>query len=447
MTGEKKARKQNIKDMTSPPKKLLNRLLRRYQFGRLDQSGRFNDAEKLALEIIQDFPRHQFAWTILGAVLRETGRKSEALDANQVVVELLPQDAAAHSNLGITLKELGRLDEALASHNKAIALKPDFATAHYNLGNTLKELGRLDEAETSYNQAIVLKPDFEDALLNRGRLLFDKAQYEAALRDADASISEESKALSLASLYALGRVSEIYKRLEIQSKSDAENLNLAAFAAFISEVYKKPTAYNFCPNPIDFIHIANLSSRLNDSVEFVEGIIDELDEIKAIWEPPGKATISGFQSLDSINIFKNPNGKIAELEKIIISEIETYYLKFQNEQCPYIQKFPTTRNLFGWTVILKQQGYQISHIHPGGWLSGVIYLKVVDSLGKDEGAIEFSLDGEHYFDVNSPSLTFQPGIGDIVFFPSSLHHKTIPFTTDAERIIVSFDLIPKAAIH
>ena len=447
MTGKKKARKQNINSMTRPPKKLLNRLLGHYQFGRLIQNGRYNDAEKLALEITQDFPKHQFAWTILGAVLRETGRKSEAVDANQLVVELFPQNAAAHSNLGITLKELGRLHEAEASHNKAIALKPDFAEAYYNLGITLKELGRLDEAEASYNQAIALKPDFADALLNRSRLLFDKAHYGAALRDADASISEKARALSLASLYALGRVREIYKRLEIQSKSNAENLSLAAFAAFISEVDQKPTAYNFCPNPIDFIHIANLSSHLNDSVEFVEGIIEELNKIKTIWEPPEKATISGFQSLININLFKNPDAKIAELEAIIINEIEVYYLKFQNEQCSFIQKFPTTRNLHGWTVILKQQGHQISHIHPDGWLSGVIYLKVVPSLGKDEGAIEFSLNGEHYCDVNSPSLTFQPEVGDIVFFPSSLHHKTIPFTTDVDRIIVSFDLIPKAAIR
>jgi hypothetical protein len=120
-------------------------------------------------------------------------------------------------------------------------------------------------------------------------------------------------------------------------------------------------------------------------------------------------------------------------------------LKFQNEKCSYIQKFPTTRNLFGWTVTLKQQGHQNAHIHTHGWLSGVIYLKVVPPLGKDEGAIQFSLNGEHYHDVSSPSLTFQPEVGDIVFFPSSLHHKTIPFTTDVDRIIVSFDLIPKAA--
>ena len=75
-------------------------------------------------------------------------------------------------------------------------------------------------------------------------------------------------------------------------------------------------------------------------------------------------------------------------------------------------------------------------------MSGVIYLKVVPPLDKSEGAIEFSLNGKNYSNPNSPKLTYQPKVGDIVFFPSSLHHRTIPFTTNEDRIIVSFDLGP-----
>ena len=100
------------------------------------------------------------------------------------------------------------------------------------------------------------------------------------------------------------------------------------------------------------------------------------------------------------------------------------------------------KNLFGWHVILQQQGYQDPHIHPAGWLSGVIYLKVVPSLEKNEGAIEFSLNAQNYSDVKSPKFIHQPKKGDIVFFPSSLHHRTIPFTTNTDRIIISFYHLP-----
>jgi tetratricopeptide (TPR) repeat protein len=381
----------------------------------------------------------------LGKMLKELGRLEKAEASYTQAIALKPDYAAAHNNLGNTLKELGRLEKAEASYTQAIALKPDYAEAHNNLGSTLKELGRLDEAEASYTQAIALKPDYADSLYNRSRLLFDKAEFGAALRDADACVLKNARVLSLESLYALRRIDEIYKRIEIQSKVDGEDRGIAAFAAFISELEKKPTTYNFCPNPIDFIHIANLSSRVNDSVKYLGDVIEELNNIETIWEPFEKSTVSGFQSLQHINVFANPSGKMKQLKSLILNELDTYYLKFQSKQCSYIQKFPTTRNLWGWTVTLKQQGHQDAHIHTSGWLSGVIYLKVVPSLGKDEGAIEFSLNGKNYSDLKSPKLLHQPAQGDIVFFPSSLHHRTIPFTTDADRIIVSFDLMPEVA--
>ena len=108
----------------NPPQELLNSLLGHYQ------NERFSDAEKLAVQITQDFPKHQFAWKVLGAVLKQTGRVVDSLTAMQRSVQLAPQDAEARSNLGNTLQELGRLDEAEASFNQAIALKPDYAEAH-----------------------------------------------------------------------------------------------------------------------------------------------------------------------------------------------------------------------------------------------------------------------------------------------------------------------------
>ena len=158
----------------SPPKEQLKSLLELYQ------NGRFVEVEKLAVSITNDFPNHQFAWKVLGAVLGETGRRSEAVDANKKAVALSPNDAAAHSNLGITLKDLGRLEEAKDSYNKAIALNPDFAEAHSNLGVTLQELGRLEEAEVSLRQAISLKPDYAAAQSNLGNTLKELGRLDEA---------------------------------------------------------------------------------------------------------------------------------------------------------------------------------------------------------------------------------------------------------------------------
>ena len=114
------------------------------------------------------------------------------------------------------------------------------AEAHNNLGFTLQQLGRLEEAEVSYTKALTMKPDYAEALYNRGYLFFSKARYEEALIDADVCISKEAILLSLISLYALGRIDEIYKRIEIQSKINNKDISIAAFASFISEKRKKP---------------------------------------------------------------------------------------------------------------------------------------------------------------------------------------------------------------
>ncbi len=162
-------------ESTNPSQQQLSNLLEHYQSGRLDE------AEKLATSISQDFPNHQFAWKVLGAVLGIKGRKSEAIHANQTVVKLSPQDAEAHNNLGNTLQELDRLDEAKASYAQAIFLKPDYAEAHNNLGNTLKKLRRVDDALTSYTKAISLKPDLALAHYNLGNTFKELERLDEAV--------------------------------------------------------------------------------------------------------------------------------------------------------------------------------------------------------------------------------------------------------------------------
>ena len=168
---KKKATKQSLK-ANNPSQQQLNSLLGHYQNGRLD------DAEKLSISITQEFPKYQFGWKVLGAVLNQLGRIPESVVAKEKAVKLAPNDAEAHYNLGNTLQELGRLDEALASFAQAIALKPDYAEAQNNLGNTLQELGRLDEALASFAQAIALKPDFAEAHRNLTRMKKFDAQDE-----------------------------------------------------------------------------------------------------------------------------------------------------------------------------------------------------------------------------------------------------------------------------
>ena len=157
-----------------PSQQQINNLLELYQ------AGKYDEAEKLAVSLTEEFPKHPFAWKVLAAVLKQMGKINESLVVSQRSVQLNPQDAETHNNLGVILKGLGRLDEAEQSFRQAITLKADFAETHSNLGNTLTELGKLDEAEQSLRQAITLKADYAEAHNNLGVILQELEKLDEA---------------------------------------------------------------------------------------------------------------------------------------------------------------------------------------------------------------------------------------------------------------------------
>ena len=418
--------------MKLPTKLQVDRLLEHYH------NFRYSNAEELATSMTQEFPEFPISWKVLGAVLMRTCRMPQALDVHQKVVKLVPQDFEAHYDLGLALQELGRFQESELSLRRAVELNPDFVEGYYYLGIVLRALNRLDEAEENYRKALELKPDLSEAIINIGQLYVDREQYELALEQFDLLDTWDSRARGLECLYELDRIDEIYERIE--SKDDDENIRVAALASFLNQREKKDTTHNFCKNPLEFLHHSKISSHIEDTDSFVTELVDELTNVDTNFEPFNTTTRNGYQS--SVNLFNGPYAKMKQLKTIIVNEISNYHSKFKDEKCSFIENWPSDYNLYGWHVILKQQGYQLPHIHTSGWLSGVIYLKVVPSLENNEGAIEFGLNGATYTDDNSPKVIHQPESGDIVLFPSSLHHSTIPFTTDTDRIVISFDLAP-----
>ena len=213
---KKRATKQNLK-VNNPSQQQLDSLFEYYQ------NGRFNDAEKLAVSITNEFPKHQFSWKVLGAVLEKTGRKSEAVDAKQTAVALSPQDAEAHYNLGNTLKELGRLDEALASYTQAIALKPDYALAHRML-TSIKKFNAQDE---QYSKMLELYLDESISEEQRCHINFGLAKACEDLGDYEQAYTYygEGNVLRKKLLnYDINRDIELFRKIKFNYSQIAQNI-------------------------------------------------------------------------------------------------------------------------------------------------------------------------------------------------------------------------------
>tara|TARA_B110000483_G_scaffold111297_1_gene135383 strand:- start:5499 stop:7631 length:2133 start_codon:yes stop_codon:yes gene_type:complete len=315
-------------DNLSPSQEQLSILLEHYQ------SGRFNDAESLALSITQEFPKHQFGWKVLGALLKQTGRLSESLVANQKSIQLASYDPEAFSNLGIVLKELGRLDEAEASYAQAIALKPNYPEAHFNLGNTLEGLDRLDEAEASYAQAIALKPDYAEAFSNLGNVLKELGRLD----EAEASYAQ---AIALKPNYAvthnnlgivlkeLGRLDEALISLRCAitlNPNNAEaNYNLGNTLKELGKLDEAEASYKqaIILKPNYSMAYLNLGSTLKDL-----GRLDEAETVlrQAIAIKPNDP--SAIHNLSTVQSYMNNlEEEIDSLQNILQIDFDDYGLR------------------------------------------------------------------------------------------------------------------------
>ena len=132
------------------------------------KAGKFKDAEKIYLAILEIQPINLAAHNNLGVMFYNLGRFDEAESCYRKLIALKPNHLEAHSNLSVILQVLNKLEESEKFCKKTIELKPDYSVAHNNLSNTLKKLRKFDEAEKSYKTAIKLKPDYVEAHYNLG---------------------------------------------------------------------------------------------------------------------------------------------------------------------------------------------------------------------------------------------------------------------------------------
>ena len=97
-----------------------------------------------------------------------------------------------------------------------------------------------------------------------------------------------------------------------------------------------------------------------------------------------------------------------------------------------------------WSVQLAPGGYHAPHVHPEGWLSSACYIDLpaaVDAGGR-EGWIGFGAPPFVCATPTPPDHFEKPAPGKLVLFPSYMWHGTLPFTGDAPRLTIAFDLVP-----
>ena len=167
---------QGVGGVSMPSKAHVNYMLNQYYDGRMEE------AEMLAFSMTQEYPKYAHGWKMLGTILPQVGKYSEALKANQTALALSPKDAEIHYNLGIALQELVRLDEAEESYKQATKLKPEFPQACWNMHSLQKTV---EDAEYWIDQCLMADKKHVQAKLTKAALRFyqgDSSAYDSLVQ-------------------------------------------------------------------------------------------------------------------------------------------------------------------------------------------------------------------------------------------------------------------------
>jgi Flp pilus assembly protein TadD len=150
---------------------------------RLLVQGKTELAGRALAEAIHDNPGDGPAYLLLGEMLNDDNRSSDAIEPLTNAVRLLPDSAEAHNALGEALNNLNSLTAAQAEFEKALQLDPNMPLAHLNLGMVLAQTEELARAAEHLDLAITklgATPDGARAHYLRAKVYTDLSQVERA---------------------------------------------------------------------------------------------------------------------------------------------------------------------------------------------------------------------------------------------------------------------------
>lgn len=451
----------------------------------LHKAGKFGEALQFYQRVLVLQPLSADALTYSALALLELGKARDAAERLQAALTLRPNHAETLGFLGNALQLSGRRDEAERAFRAALAITPGNPRLHNNYGILLLEAKRYEEARASFERALAANPAYAEASINLSQVHLKLGQSEPAVGAAQRAVDSGGKAEAYNqlgnALAACDRYDEAiaaYRQATAHSPRFLDALNNLAVALVAGGRAREALAVtDSCLqiHPGDVTALATRSVALSEAGErkAQEQLVDLDCMLKAQridpgprypslaafnealaahirghpslrYAPEGHATRNGLHSGD---LLAEPKGPVEDLERIIVASFECYVAELPAERPAFLGDPPQQWFLDIWALVLDRQGYQVPHIHASGWVSGVYYVAVEGAVSDEtaghEGWIEFGRPQAIYRPTVEPRLRLiRPEEGRLLLFPSYFFHRTIPFTADAKRICVAFDICP-----
>lgn len=296
---------------------------------------------------------------------------------------------------------------------------PQLATAMALEAKVLIRLGREDEARDLLDRALQVDPDNKDACKRLAALDLAAGRHAELLQtlcDLEARGATNSRLFAARTLAAA--------QLGDPDQAMADN-GLSGFPQTLD--FEAPAPWS----DLDAFH-AQLTAELVDH--------------------PGKR----FERYGSASTLtwrvENPLRVDTPAIRALLHAIAQRLADFADSVDPQSSAWAATRPdravLRGWSVLTESDGYEEWHVHQFGWLSGVYYVQIPDTIARgnsEAGCIGFGLPenlagGDAARAVGDTIVRPQPG--KLMVFPSHAYHRTYPHLQGGTRICFAFDLRP-----
>jgi Flp pilus assembly protein TadD len=123
----------------------------------LRKEGKQMEARAELLESLKIYPHFLRALTYLGISLAETGNPGTGAQILSVATRLYPRDLGAHLNLALAYGAIGN-DQEIPEYQRVLEIEPDYVAAYLNWGGALYNKGQYEEAIKLYRKAIAINP-------------------------------------------------------------------------------------------------------------------------------------------------------------------------------------------------------------------------------------------------------------------------------------------------
>jgi len=96
-----------------------------------------------------------------------------------------------------------------------------------------------------------------------------------------------------------------------------------------------------------------------------------------------------------------------------------------------------------WGNINPKGGFNFTHVHPSGWLSGVYYIQLPEKNNEivfQDPRSSRMMDFQRSSLIKDEYFSHYPKVGELLLFPSWLPHFVTPNTSEQNRISISFNV-------